>query len=223
MGEKYALYACCFPKNRYFWPVEYNSYLTIAASVEAKFVERKSTFLSFALPVDSWEACEEHLRRFRKDYYDARHVCYAWVGLSEGQELTKSSDNGEPSGTAGRPMLGCLLSHELKNVLVVVIRYFGGIKLGVPGLIAAYKAATEEVLQKASVVRHTIEHLCLLTFPYERMNDVMQILKRYNIRVLENMADIECHLRVGIPQEVFSTVHPLLIKVASLQSAHGSD
>ena len=105
MGEKYALYACCFPKNRYFWPVEYNSYLTIAASVEAKFEERKSTFLSFALPVDSWEACEEHLRRFRKDYYDARHVCYAWVGLSEGQELTKSSDNGEPSGTAGRPML----------------------------------------------------------------------------------------------------------------------
>ena len=160
------------------------------------------------------------MRRFRKDYYDARHVCYAYrLGCNAG-ERSKSSDNGEPSGTAGRPMLGCLLSHNLTDVLVVAVRYFGGIKLGVPGLIAAYKTATEEVIQKATVITRTIEHRVTLTFGYERMNDVMQLLKRFNIKILENLADTNCRLVVSIPNEHFDTLTLQLAKVASVQSTH---
>ena len=197
-----------------------NTYQTISAPVESKLVERKSTFLAFALPVASEDEVDRLLRRFRKDYYDARHVCYAYRLGCNADKRSKSSDNGEPSGTAGRQMLGCLLSHNLTDVLVVAVRYFGGIKLGVPGLIAAYKTATEEVIQKATVITRAIEHRVTLTFGYERMNDVMQLLKRFNIKILENLADTSCRLVVSIPHEHFGTLTQQLVKVASVQSTH---
>ena len=220
VGKKYDDYPSCLSKNGYFWRVDCNTYQTISAPVESKLVERKSTFLAFALPVASEDEVDRLLRRFRKDYYDARHVCYAYRLGCNADERSKSSDNGEPSGTAGRPMLGCLLSHNLTDVLVVAVRYFGGIKLGVPGLIAAYKTATEEVIQKATVITRAIEHRVTLTFGYERMNDVMQLLKRFNIKILENLADTSCRLVVSIPHEHFGTLTQQLVKVASVQSTH---
>ena len=153
-----------------------DTYLTIEAPAEAIYKEKSSKFLAFAYPVADEEEIRSRLEALRKRYYDATHHCYAWR-LGPHGEAFRANDDGEPSSTAGRPILGQLLSHETTDCLIVVVRYFGGTKLGVPGLIAAYKESAAEVLAAARIVQRTVDRRIAVTFSYAAMNDIMRIVK----------------------------------------------
>ena len=146
-----------------------DSYLTIAAPAEAASRERSSKFLAYAYPVQQEEQIREILDGLRKKYYDATHHCYAWR-LGPGGAAFRANDDGEPSGTAGKPILGQLLSNNLTDCLIVVVRYFGGTKLGVPGLIAAYRESAAEAIAAAEIVELTVDRTVRVDFPYVAMN-----------------------------------------------------
>ena len=172
-------------------------YRSIEAPTTGVYKDNGSKFLAFAYPVESEEEIRAHLADLRKEYFDARHHCYAWrLGLSG--EPWRANDDGEPSSTAGRPILGQLLSAELSDILVVVVRYFGGIKLGVPGLIKAYKTATAEALSAARIVEKTACATCRIGFDYTRMNDVMKIVKDGNLQVLSQRFENDCEITVKV-------------------------
>ena len=174
-----------------------DTYLTIAAPSEAALRERSSKFLAFAWPVTDEEQIREHLEALRKKYYDATHHCYAWRLGADGARF-RANDDGEPSGTAGRPILGQMLSNALTDCLIVVVRYFGGTKLGVPGLIAAYKDSAAEAIAAAEIVERTVDVRFRLTFPYEAMNDVMRIVKEEQPVVLSQEFDNVCIMTLSI-------------------------
>ena len=174
-----------------------DSYLTLAAPAEAALRERSSKFLAYAWPVRNEEEIRTHLEALRKRYYDATHHCYAWrlgaVGAS-----WRANDDGEPSGTAGKPILGQLLSREVTDCLVVVVRYFGGTKLGVPGLIAAYKEAAAAVLEEAEIVERTVDRHIRVDFPYVAMNEIMRIVKEEKPDILRQEFDNLCTMEFAI-------------------------
>ncbi len=175
-----------------------DSYRTIEAPVRASMRERSSKFIAFAWPVETEDQARGHIDALRKEFYDATHHCWAMrTGVGEGEQ-TRSNDDGEPSGTAGRPILGQILSAGLTDVLVVVVRYFGGTKLGVPGLIAAYKESAAEVLGECRVVEKTVDVVFPLRFPYEGANAVMKIVKEMQPNVLEQVFDNVCSMRLSI-------------------------
>ena len=153
-----------------------DSYYTIAAPAEAIYKDKGSKFLAYAWPVTDERQIRDALDGLRKRYYDATHHCYAWRLGPEGENV-RMNDDGEPSSTAGRPILGQLLSRQVTDALVVVVRYFGGTKLGVPGLIAAYKESAAAVLDAAEVVQRTVNTVLRIGFGYLAMNDVMRIVK----------------------------------------------
>ena len=172
-------------------------YRSIEAPSTGVYKDNGSKFLAFAYPVETEEQAKEHIAALRKEYFDARHHCYAWrIGL-EGA-LWRANDDGEPSSTAGRPILGQLLSAELSDILVVVVRYFGGVKLGVPGLIKAYKTATAEAIAAARIVEKTACATCRIGFDYSRMNDVMKIVKDWNLRILSQQFENDCEITVRV-------------------------
>lgn len=177
--------------------MENDSYLTLAAPAEAYNRERSSKFLSYAYPVENEEQIREALEALRKRYFDATHHCYAWRLGPQGEQF-RANDDGEPSGTAGRPILGQMLSAGVTNCLVVVVRYFGGTKLGVPGLIAAYKEATQEVLSVAEIVERTVDDRITVRFPYIVMNDVMKAVKEEQPQIEEQLFDNLCTMRLRI-------------------------
>jgi len=179
--------------------VETDSYLTIARPAEAASRERSSKFLAFAYPVENEEQIRTALDALRKRFYDATHHCYAWR-LGPTGEPYRSNDDGEPSGTAGRPILGQMLSAGVTNCLIVVVRYFGGTKLGVPGLIAAYKEAAQEVLAASRIVERTVDTTIEVRFSYLSMNDVMRTVKEEQPRIEEQSFDNLCTLRLSIRQ-----------------------
>jgi len=153
-----------------------DTYKTIDSKADGLFKDRGSRFIALAIPVTTQEEIKSRLEELRKEYHDARHHCYAWV-LSPDRQAWRVNDDGEPSGTAGKPILGQINSRELTNILVVVIRYFGGTLLGVSGLINAYRSAAADALENASIIeRHLVERW-IVTFPYSAMNDVMKVLK----------------------------------------------
>ena len=153
-----------------------DTYKTIDSKANGLFKDRGSRFIALAIPVTTQEEIKSRLEELRKEYHDARHHCYAWV-LSPDRQAWRVNDDGEPSGTAGKPILGQINSRELTNILVVVIRYFGGTLLGVSGLINAYRSAAADALDNASIIeRHLVERW-IVTFPYSAMNDVMKVLK----------------------------------------------
>jgi uncharacterized YigZ family protein len=164
---------------------------------EGIYSEKRSKFLAFAIPVLTVEDVQREVEAYQKKYYDARHVCYAYR-LGERRELFRANDNGEPSGTAGKPILGQIDSRELTNVLVIVVRYFGGIKLGTSGLIVAYKAAAAEALDATEHVEKTINEEITLKFSYPLLNDVLRIVKEENPRIVEQVFDNECVVRLSI-------------------------
>ena len=174
-----------------------DSYLTLAAPAEAALRERSSKFLAYAWPVRSEEEIRTHLEALRKRYYDATHHCYAWR-LGPKGENWRANDDGEPSGTAGKPILGQLLSREVTDCLVVVVRYFGGTKLGVPGLIAAYKEATAAVLEAAEIVERTVDRLVRVDFPYVAMNEIMRVVKEERPEILRQSFDNLCTMEFAI-------------------------
>ena len=153
-----------------------DTYKTIAAKSEGIYKEKGSKFIALAYPVTTEEEIKEIIASLKKEYYDARHHCYAYI-LGPDKSAYRQNDDGEPSGTAGRPIYGQLLSKDVTNVLLVVIRYFGGIKLGVSGLINAYKTAAKDALDNNTIIEKTIDEKYRVTFDYTEMNSVMQILK----------------------------------------------
>lgn len=174
-----------------------DTYKTIAAPSEGLYKEKGSKFLAFAYPVQTELKIKEHLEALRKQYYDARHHCYAYV-LGPRQEVYRANDDGEPSATAGRPIHGQILSQGLTDILVVVVRYFGGTKLGTSGLINAYKTATLDALQQAEVIEKIVMQRYRVRFPYEQMNQVMRIVKDLQLQVVEQQSDMQCVLILAV-------------------------
>ncbi|MBR3451165.1 MAG: YigZ family protein [Bacteroidales bacterium] len=174
-----------------------DTYKSISAPSKGIYKELGSKFLAFAYPVETEEEIKQILASLRKEYFDARHHCYAWrLGLSG--EPFRMNDDGEPSSTAGRPIHGQLLSQELSDILVVVVRYFGGVKLGVPGLIRAYKTATQDALANATVIEKIAGEHFTVKFGYLQMNDVMKVLKEMGITPLKQSFDLDCTLEVRV-------------------------
>ena len=174
-----------------------DTYLTLEAAAEAASRERSSKFLAYAYPVRTEEEIREHLDALRKRHFDATHHCYAWR-LGPRGERFRTNDDGEPSGTAGKPLLGQLLSAEVTDCLIVVVRYFGGTKLGVPGLIAAYREAAAEALAAATVVERTVDREIRVDFPYMAMNDVMRAIKECQPTVRAQRFDNLCTMELTI-------------------------
>ena len=192
-----------------------DTYKTIAAPAEASYTEKRSKFLAFALPVRSVEEVKKRLEKYQKEYYDARHVCYAYM-LGPKRTDFRANDNGEPSGTAGKPILGQINSNGLTDVLVVVVRYFGGIKLGTSGLIVAYREAAALALAEAEVIEKTVDEEVEVRFEYPFMNDVMRIVKEEEPELLEQSYDMDCVMRLRIRQSGMPRLKARLEKVESL-------
>jgi len=173
-----------------------DEYLTISKPSEGLFKDRGSKFLAFAYPVSSETEIKEIQEKLRDDYHDARHHCYAYM-LGAEMKVFRSNDDGEPSSTAGKPILGQIRSFELTNILIVVIRYFGGTKLGVSGLIHAYKTAAEEALKSAEIIKKTLLDVYSLKFEYPVMSEVMRILKEENIEQIDQKFEISCSVSIS--------------------------
>lgn len=174
-------------------------YSTIEIPAIAEFKDRGSKFLAYSYPVDSVDTCKKIIAGLKKEHPKAVHFCVAYRIGVEGN-LFRASDDGEPAGSAGRPILGQIDSKQLTNIMVVVVRYFGGTLLGVPGLINAYKTATTLALQLAPIVQKPIELQYELNFDYHQMNEVMMIIKQYNCSVTEQEAQLFVQLKIGIPK-----------------------
>lgn len=174
-----------------------DSYKTIARPAETTYRQLSSKFLTYAYPVETEAEIKEYLDALRKRWFDATHHCYAWRLGPHGEHF-RANDDGEPSSTAGKPILGQLLSQEVTNCLVVVVRYFGGTKLGVPGLIAAYKESTAQVLAECEIVERTVDVVIEVTFSYIAMNDVMRIVKDMQPRIVDQQFDNLCTMTLSI-------------------------
>jgi len=174
------------------------TYRTITANTHAEFKDRGSKFLGYAFPIQSPEEVKSHLQALKKEHPKAVHHCYAYRIGTDGIQF-RANDDGEPAGSAGRPILGQIDSAGLTNVLVVVVRYFGGTLLGVPGLINAYKTAAADCLERASVIEKNVEHRITLEYDYSLMNDVMQVLKQNEATVYHQEMQLFCRLEAGIP------------------------
>jgi uncharacterized YigZ family protein len=178
---------------------EQDFYQTIEKASFAEYKDRGSKFLAYAYPVQAAAECRKLLLQLKKDHPKAVHHCFAWRLGWDGNQF-RSSDDGEPSGTAGKPILGQIDSKQLTNLAVVVVRYFGGTLLGVPGLIQAYKSATAMALQLVPTVQKPIEILYELQFNYTQMNDVMNIIKQFGCSVVKQEIQLFCLLEIGVPR-----------------------
>lgn len=176
-----------------------DTYRTIKGTAEGLYKEKGSKFLAFAFPVRTVEEVKSHLDKLRKDYFDARHHCYAYI-LGATKEAWRANDDGEPSGTGGRPIYGQLLSADLTDTLIVVVRYFGGILLGASGLANAYKAAARDAIEHAEIIEKTIDIRYRLHFEYALMNDVMRIIKDYGLTPQNQDFNLDCRLDVEVRQ-----------------------
>ena len=180
-------------------------YYTIEQPSMAEFKDRGSKFLAFAYPAKDIETCKKLLAQLKKEHGKAVHHCLAYRLGVDGSTF-RVSDDGEPAGSAGRPILGQIDSKELTNVFVVVVRYFGGTLLGIPGLINAYKTATALALQLSPIIKKPIEIPYELNFDYHQMNEVMLLVKHYNCSVVEQTAQLFIQLHIGIPKNRFDEV-----------------
>jgi uncharacterized YigZ family protein len=192
-----------------------DKYLTINAPSEGLYKEKGSKFIAFAIPVSNVEQIKEILEEKRKEHHDARHVCYAYI-LGVDKADYRSNDDGEPSGTAGRPILGSLLSAGVTNVLIAVVRYFGGTKLGTSGLINAYKVASADALENAEIIEKTVDEEIHISFDYLVMNDVMKIIKDVAPQVLSQQFDNNCNMVLSIRKGDAPNLTERLKKVESL-------
>ena len=193
-----------------------DTYKTIAAPSEAIYTEKRSKFIAIALPVRTIGEVKDHLAAYQKKYYDARHVCYAYM-LGHERKDFRANDNGEPSGTVGKPILGQINSYELTDVLIIVVRYFGGIKLGTSGLIVAYRTAASEALSNARIEERTVDDTLTVLFEYPFMNDVMRIVKEEQPDVLEQSYDMDCSMTLRIRRSMMAKLRARLEKVETLR------
>ena len=192
-----------------------DSYFIIAKEGKGIFKEKMSKFLSFALYVSSAEEARALVKKYQNEYHDARHVCWAYM-LGPSRTEWQLNDNGEPSGTAGKPILGQINSFSLTDVLVVVVRYFGGIKLGTPGLIAAYREAARLALEDAGVREVFRMQTARVSFPYVSSNDVMKIVKSEDLEVLDRIFDNACEMTLRVREESAPRILSRLEKISGL-------
>ncbi|MDE3185864.1 MAG: YigZ family protein [Bacteroidota bacterium] len=191
-------------------------YFTVESTAVAEFKDRGSKFLAYSFPIKNTNDFKKYLQQLKKEHPKAVHHCFAYRIGTDGNNF-RISDDGEPSGTAGKPILGQIDSKNLTDTLIVVIRYFGGTLLGVPGLINAYKTATSLVLQCTPIVQKAVEIKYELQFNYPEMNDVMRIIKQFNCTVLKNDMQLFCVIQTGIPRNRINEVLSAFKDVRNLE------
>ena len=174
-----------------------DEFKTIKTISEGYYTEKRSKFLAFAHPVTDVSQVKEIITEYRKKYFDARHVCYAYMLGADRLEF-RANDDGEPSSTAGKPILGQINSNELTDILIVVVRYYGGVNLGTSGLIVAYKAAAADAIDHAEIITRQVEEIVEHHFSYPMMNQVMRIVKDMNPRIVEQQFDNTCSIKLAI-------------------------
>jgi uncharacterized YigZ family protein len=189
-----------------------DEYRTISGTSEGYYTEKRSKFLAFAHHVEDVAEVKDIVAGYRKKYYDARHVCYAYMLGAERLEF-RANDDGEPSSTAGKPILGQINSNELTNILIVVVRYYGGVNLGTSGLIVAYREAAADALAHATIETRQVEEIVKYSFAYPQMNDVMRIVKDMNPRIVSQTYDNTCEIVLSIRK---SEAEQLKSKLAKL-------
>jgi len=193
-----------------------DSYKTIARIAEGTYSEKRSKFLAFAIPVTTVDEVKAYVAEYQKRYYDARHACYAYMLGAERIDF-RANDNGEPSGTAGKPILGQINSYGLTNILIIVVRYFGGIKLGTSGLIVAYRQAAIEALENAQIIEKTVDDDISFTFEFPMMNAVMKIVKDLNPQIITQGYDTDCTMTLRIRRGLMPQLRERLSKVETLR------
>jgi uncharacterized YigZ family protein len=189
-----------------------DEFKTIAVTSEGYYTEKRSKFLAFAHPVRTVDEIKELLAGYRKKYYDARHVCYAYMLGAERTEF-RANDDGEPSSTAGKPILGQINSNELTDILIVVVRYYGGVNLGTSGLIVAYREAAADALAHATIETRQVEEVVKYSFAYPQMNDVMRIVKDMNPRIVSQTYDNTCEIVLSIRKSEADQLRSRLAKL----------
>lgn len=183
-----------------------DTYKTIVKpSEEVLFKDKNSKFFGYAFPVTSEDEIKDHLEEMRKKHHAARHWCYAWQ-LGREDTHYRANDDGEPSNSAGMPIYGQIQSFDVTNVLIIVVRYFGGVKLGVGGLINAYKTAAQMALEASKIVTRTIDHKYEISFDYPEMNKVMRIIKENNLNVIDQKLELDCRIYLSVRKKDAGTI-----------------
>lgn len=201
--------------------IEQDTYKTIVRpSSEILFKDKNSKFFGYAFPVTSEEKVKNHIETLKKKHHSARHWCYAYqIGKQEKDIVFRANDDGEPNNSAGMPIYGQIQSFELTNVLIVVVRYFGGTKLGVSGLINAYKTSAQMALEASKFATRTINVNYLITFEHKNMNKVMRIIKEKNLKIINQILEMNCQIEISVRKknanaifEIFNCLHEIGIK-----------
>ena len=190
-----------------------DEYKTIKTEGEGYYTEKRSKFLAFAHHVTSVEEIKDILAQYRKKYYDARHVCYAYMLGPERTEF-RANDDGEPSSTAGKPILGQINSQELTDILIVVVRYYGGVNLGTSGLIVAYREAAADAIAHSEIETRQVEELVTYSFAYPMMNDVMRIVKEMQPRIVSQTYENTCEIQLSIRKSEAGELRNRLAKLS---------
>ena len=195
-----------------------DTYKEIKNPTKGLYKEKGSKFISYLFPVYSKEEVKEKLEEIRKKEHSARHHCYAYI-LNPNKSPQRANDDGEPSSTAGKPILGQIQSNDLTNILIIVVRYFGGVKLGVPGLIRSYKTAAADAISQGLFITRIVKEQYKVSFKYPLMNDVMRLIKEYNLEIVNTDFQIDCNLIFAVPKskadnvvETFKKNHEIKIK-----------
>ena len=197
-----------------------DTYKTIAKTSEGYITEQRSKFIAYAVPVQTPEEVKTYIDNYRNQYYDAHHVCWAYM-LGAGRKNFRANDDGEPSSTAGKPILGVINSNELTGVLIVVIRYFGGVKLGTSGLITAYRAAAQDAVANAEIIEKTVDEEIAITFEYPFLNGVMRVVKEDNPVIISQNFDMNCQMTLRIRKSEAGKLKSRLLKVETVQMERG--
>ena len=198
-----------------------DEYKTISATGEGFYSEKRSKFLAFAHHVESVDDVKALLADYRKKYYDARHVCYAYM-LGHERTDFRANDDGEPSSTAGKPILGQINSNDLTDILIVVVRYYGGVNLGTSGLIVAYREAAADAIANATIETRQVEETVSYVFPYDMMNDVMRIVKDMQPRIVSQTYDNTCSISLSIRRSLAEQLRERLRKLDVLKGGAGT-
>lgn len=192
-----------------------DSYFTISKEGKGLVREKMSRFLSFAIPVSSVEEATRTIKQYQNNYHDARHVCWAYM-IGPKRDIWQLNDNGEPSGTAGKPILGQINSKNITNVLVIVVRYFGGIKLGTSGLTMAYREAAREAIEDSEIIECHVMKVFTIEFAYEVADGIMKIIKKNDVKVENRIFDNVCKMTVGIREDFFDNLKNQIVSKGGL-------
>ena len=192
--------------------MDQDTYLSISTDSSGQYKEKGSKFLAFAFPVESETEIKRKIDILKKQFYDARHHCYAYI-LGQDQSNYRAGDDGEPKHSAGDPILNQIRSQNLSDTLIIVVRYFGGTKLGIPGLIHAYKTSSRDALNNNKIIKKTVSKQIDVSFSYEVMNDVMRLAKEPGIKILEQQFTDKCHMRLSVRKSLSDQIRNRLTSI----------